>query len=215
MSSDPWNFFLQYLFNQDIVVVCSAGNSGSTDSEDNINIESPRLYAVAGRPGQDKLIVVGASTINRVPWAKANLFHSIIATWAPGNDVYCASSTNPDNYVLNDGSSLSTALTAGMVATYISSRTDLPPPGQHGTFAAFMRQLVWQNSVYAWLGDSPTVPTLTTYNYIPCNEDNGNLPPPISTANFTDTGDNFTSLVNIIVVRTAAGTLPNRPIVSF
>jgi hypothetical protein len=214
MSSDPWNFFLQYLFNQDIVVVCSAGNSNYTDSEDNISVESPRLYAVAGRPGQDKLIVVGASTINRVPWAYANLFHSIIATWAPGNGVSCANSTDPAGYVLNNGSSLSTALTAGMVATYISSRTDLPPPGQQGTFAAFMRQLVWQNSVYAWLGDSPTVPTLTTYNYVPCTEDNGNLPPLISTANLTDTGDNFTSLV-YIVVRTAAGTVLNKAIVSF
>lgn len=199
--------------------MCSAGNNGNTDTPSNIDGESPRLYAAPGRAGQDKLIVVGASTAARVPWVRANTFYSIITTWAPGEDVYCASNTDANTYVSNQGSSESTALTAGMVATYISSRTDLQArlgPVGTNTFVANMRQVVWQNSRDAWLGDLPTVPTLTTYNFIPCPDpyDDGDDVAPSIGINGTDDGGNFTSGATIYTIRTASGTLINNYLVS-
>jgi hypothetical protein len=203
-ATDPWNAFLPLLFAANIAVVCPAGNAGMADSPDNIDAESPRRYALPGRPGEQTLLVAGASTAASVPWSNANKFYSIATTWAPGDGVSCASSTSYTDYVVNSGSSLSTALTSGMAATYLSTRVDLLSQLENGasSFSANMWKLVQDTSASVWAGTPATVPTLTTYNWIPCSlrDDDSD----VQDANFTTT----------LQIRTSSGTILNKNIVS-
>ena len=175
------------------------GNSGFDDSWNNIDIDSPRRYALPGRAGENALLVIGASTNTLVPWPQGNTFYSVATAWAPGSGVSCASSSSYTTCAADSGSSISAALTSGMAATYIATRTDLQTQ-LTSPFSASMWQLVRDASVYAWGGMPPTVPTLSTYNYIPCSLRDDSLTPD---ANFTSN----------IIVRSSSGTILNKYLV--
>ena len=173
---DIWYFFLPYFEQNDIVVVCSAGNG--RESNDLRDIQSPRRHAAAGRRGTNSLIVVGGTGEDGSIWQQqvfngevmitigTNLF-SYIAVWAPGSSMRCANAATR-GYSEQYGTSLSAPLVSGLIATFLG-RTDLAGRFPQGQVAARMRTFVQEVANYHTDGmDSPQV--LGTFDYIPCEE---------------------------------------------
>ena len=194
---------LPALFAENIVVVCSVGNNAyATDDPSMITVDSPRRYAMAGEVGAGRLIVVGASDDTDTVWSRSNKFVSIISAYAPGVDVPCA---NLDGgYKVESGTSVSTAIISGIIATYLTRQDLLVRLG--ADFVGSVRQLVMDIAEEAFNGVADTVPVVNTYNYIRCEDLNGFSP---------DAEDDVVSLrvrVNGVVHRIPLAVVSSHPV---
>lgn len=121
--SDPWKHFLKVLNQQDIIVVTSAGHDGE-DTEVAAETQSPRRLACPGAVGEKTLIVVGGSqrsvgdceTVEF--WPQSNAF-GIVDVLAPGRDITVARHNYDGVWRKDDGTSLSAAITSGIIAQYL------------------------------------------------------------------------------------------------
>lgn len=116
-DTDPFFHFLPLLFANSIVVVCPVGNEGSPENAFNLALHSPRRYARPGQVGENELIVVGGTEKDNAIWSGSNKYFSIITTYAPAADISCVDTTN-SGFATKSGTSISTAITSGLIATF-------------------------------------------------------------------------------------------------
>ncbi|KUI56052.1 Subtilisin-like protease 6 [Cytospora mali] len=121
--SDPWFHFLKALSQQDIVVVTSAGHDGDS-AEDAAKTQSPRRWACPGAIAEKTLVVIGGSQRSAGNpdalefWPQSNSF-SIVDVLAPGRDITVARHGYDGVWRRDSGTSLSAAITAGIIAQYL------------------------------------------------------------------------------------------------
>lgn len=105
------------------MVVTSAGHDGQS-AEDAAKTQSPRRLACPGAVAEKTLIVVGASqrsTSNAKKlefWPKSNSF-GIVDVLAPGKHITVARHNYNGVWRKDDGTSLSAAITSGIIAQYL------------------------------------------------------------------------------------------------
>lgn len=165
-TSDPWFFMLPLLHAENVIVVTPAGNSGLPETLEYMLAETPRRYALD--TDEPRIVVVGAVDANGVEWPGSNRFTSIIAAWAPGFQVYCASG-KPNGYLKSEtGTSVSTAITSGIIAGYLD-RADLQARlNSAPNFQIGVIELLRELAEVAWNGTFGTLPVVNTFNYVPC-----------------------------------------------
>jgi hypothetical protein len=125
----PWKDIkpvMQDMFANDIVIVTSSGNLGEAPGHENVDTP-PKIWAAEDFP----LIVVGAvdtqGKIALKPGKKVSFSQGgpKVTVWAPGKDVICASHTSNDPRQ-DTGTSPASAMTAGLVAYFLSFRNNRP-----------------------------------------------------------------------------------------
>ncbi len=179
LQVDPWNAFLPLFRENDVVVVCSAGNT--KDKEPAVDTMFPRRHARPGRQGETSLIVVGGSDQNGFIWdeglgnpAGSNTFTSIITAFAPASRMDVANAPTRDKPGLYDtdlGTSLSAGIVTGLVATFLD-RPDLAEQFQRGSVASAMKSFLHDVVAPFHTDVKPNaVSRVGTYNYVPCPED--------------------------------------------
>ena len=120
---------MQDIFNNGIVLVCSAGNGGNFPVPHDVKERAPAGLARAKAPGKtsfpDELIVVGSVDNN----GQRSVFTNrdslgLINHFMYGEDVVAADFQTDDGWTRASGTSEATALTAGLVAQMLGK---LPP----------------------------------------------------------------------------------------
>lgn len=185
VTADPWNAFLPLFRENDVVVVCSAGNDREPDQgSDGSN---PRRNAKPGRQGETSLIVVGGIGQDGLIWDEggngpgSNKFTSIITAYAPAAKMDVATipshPSNPNGnaqYGTDWGTSLSSGIVAGLVATFLD-RPDLAGRFHQGSVASDMKTFLWDVVAPYHTDLKPdAMLRVGTYNYVPCPEDGNN-----------------------------------------
>ncbi|KAJ4293023.1 hypothetical protein N0V88_005687 [Collariella sp. IMI 366227] len=174
---DPWRWFLPYFAREDVVVVCAAGNSASAPED--WWVEFPRRHAHEGFVGQDTLIVVGGTDQDGKIWkagnAGSNRFFSLITAFAPAQVIKCAAPSGPDAEQEQSGTSCSTALVSGLIATFLD-RADLQgqlqvPGSVAARVKAFVKEAAQYHTDQSIIDPESGAPlnVLGTHNYVPCN----------------------------------------------
>lgn len=127
-NDDPWPALkpkFPKLFADDIVIVTSSGNNGRTGHTD-VDLV-PKTWAADDYP----LIVVGATdTQGKIALRPGETVSfsqggDKVAVWAPGKDITCARHDS-DGTRLDTGTSPASAMTAGLVAYFLSLRNSPP-----------------------------------------------------------------------------------------
>ena len=141
-DATPWREIkpiLQSMFPEDIVVVTSSGNSGELPRHENVD-SPPKIWSADNYP----LIVVGAVdnqgkvAINPGKDKTFSQGGPKVTVWAPGKDVTCAAH-NQNGNKLDTGTSPASAMTAGLVAYFLSLREHPPFPVGGGNTAGNAR----------------------------------------------------------------------------
>lgn len=111
--------YLNRLYSQGIVVVCSAGNLGRIGAP--LNALTPRLHGGANTP----LIVVGSTTFDGNRFLGSQVVDpngdGILSIYANGVDILSAWFQGDDEYTTATGTSEATATTSGMVAYFLAN----------------------------------------------------------------------------------------------
>jgi hypothetical protein len=177
LKYDPWYWFLPYFKREDVVVVCAAGNTASAPED--WWVEFPRRHAHQGFVGEDSLIVVGGTDQEGKLWKEdrggTNRFFSIITAYAPGSQMTCADPSDIDAVQQQAGTSCSTALVSGLIATFLD-RADLQATLQvPGSVAAhvksFVKDAAQHHTDQSAIDPDAGAPlnVLGTHNYVPCD----------------------------------------------
>ncbi len=195
LKYDPWHWFLPYFEREDIVVVCSVGNSA--DAPEDWWIEFPRRHAHQGFVGENSLIVVGGTDQEGNIWKAqnggTNRFFDIITVFAPGSELMCAHPGDAEADQSQAGTSCSAALVSGLIATFLG-REDLQAELQvPGSVAARVKSFVKDAAQYhtdqSLINPEAGTPlnVLGTHNYVPC----GTWATPYPGGQFPIVGDTF------------------------
>ena len=172
-ASDPFFHFLPLLAQRGVIAVCSAGNDGAGD--DKIYWRSPSRHAMPeSTVAADTLIVVGATDNQGREASFSNKF-SAITTYAPGVNLTLL---QPDNQIdcCASGTSGSTALTSGLIATFLArpdlaTELGLQEGGSLLNTVKLVKTFVKKAAQYATDPDKGRVHVLGTYNYVPCDDE--------------------------------------------
>ena len=130
---------LQSMFPEDIVVVTSSGNLGELPGHEEVD-SPPKIWSADTYP----LIVVGAVdnqgkvALNPGKTKSFSQGGPKVTVWAPGKDVTCAAHDQNGNK-LDTGTSPASAMTAGLVAYFLSLREHPPFPVGGGNTAGNAR----------------------------------------------------------------------------
>lgn len=174
-NQDFWELFIPLLEALDVVIVCSSGNGGFqfddpiTAASDSMNTDVPRYHA---RNSAYSLIVIGASTSTRGRYTQSNYGFPTTA-YAPGLDVICASWETDTDYIQLSGTSPATAMTAGLIANWLTDPATAP--GLHpspGNTARAVKNFIQTVATYHTTSLGGTIPIpykiVGTYDYVPC-----------------------------------------------
>ncbi|KAJ0357346.1 hypothetical protein COL154_010232 [Colletotrichum chrysophilum] len=129
---------LQALQEWDIPVVCPSGNNGVAGQTVQVN-EYPAMFA-------DKFpVIVVGSTSRRLEKSWFSQQGNLLTTWAVGENVRCASSTNLAGLKFETGTSFAGPQVAG-IAAYFMSHPDFNKGFRVGSVAADVRDLIGATS---------------------------------------------------------------------
>ncbi|KAI8150463.1 hypothetical protein K4K49_012447 [Colletotrichum sp. SAR 10_70] len=129
---------LQVLQEWDIPVVCPSGNNGVAGQTVQVN-EYPAMFA-------DKFpVIVVGSTSRRLEKSWFSQKGNLLTTWAVGENVRCASSTNLAGLKFETGTSFAGPQIAG-IAAYFMSHPDFNKGFRVGSVAADVRDLIGATS---------------------------------------------------------------------
>lgn len=175
---DPFSHFLPLLAQRGVVAVCAVGNNspeGVSDDKLKSRGHLPPLYAMPESVAADTLIVVGATDNQGRVRSQSNKFTSVITAYAPGAELTLLSFENQLKW-MSGGTSAATALTSGLIATFLA-RPDLETElGLQGggsllNTVKLVKTFVKKAAQYATDPDKGDVHVIGTYNYVPCDDE--------------------------------------------
>ncbi len=165
--ADPWNVMLPLFEQHDVVVVTPAGNDAQTGDPIDYELFTPRRLAMTGRAGERSLIVVGGINKDGSRWHGSNQLVNIITTYGPAESMLVADA-NSGNFKQEEGTSLATAITSALIATFLDRpdiRGILQEPRK---VAANVKQFVKEVAGYHTDTRADGIDHIGTFNYIPC-----------------------------------------------